>query len=157
MHGSEERMNSEEYMKERLEDQIGWYDRKSIASQKVFKRLRYIEIILAAMIPFLIAMKGLIESSDMFSSILIAAIGVSISIIAGFIAFGQHQEHWIEYRTTCESLKKENFLFQTKVEPYNDEHAFELLVQRVETLISKENTNWAQYMMTREKEEQNGK
>jgi hypothetical protein len=34
----------------------------------------------------------------------------------------------------------------TKTDPYNGEQAFQLLVQRVEGLISKENTNWSQYM-----------
>ncbi|MDY6895748.1 MAG: DUF4231 domain-containing protein [Thermotogota bacterium] len=150
-------MKSDEYIEKRLEDQIDWYDKKSLSSQSIFKRMRKTEIILAASIPFITTIINIFDSITVIGSILLGLVGVSISILAGFIAFGQHQEHWIEYRTTCESLKKEKFLFQTKVEPYNDEDAFELLVQRVETLVSKENTNWTQYMINREKGEKNGK
>ncbi len=39
-------------------------------------------------------------------------------------------------------------MFLTGTEPYDGEDRFQVLVQRCETLISKENTNWAQYMMS---------
>ena len=48
-------------------------------------------------------------------------------------------------------------MFQTGVEPFDGEDAFSLLVQRVETLVSKENTNWAQYMMKPDEEKKYGK
>jgi len=37
-------------------------------------------------------------------------------------------------------------LFLTQTEPYDKDDAFHLLVQRVEALLSKENTDWAQSM-----------
>ena len=40
---------------ERLEDQIGWYDRKSLLNQRNFKRIKIIEITAAALIPFVSA------------------------------------------------------------------------------------------------------
>ena len=42
---------------DRLEDQINWYDRKSLSSQHAFKRIKVMEIIAAALIPFLSALK----------------------------------------------------------------------------------------------------
>jgi hypothetical protein len=57
------------------------------------------------------------------------------------------QEHWIEYRATAESLRREKFLFLTQTEPYDKDDAFHLLVQRVEALLSNENTEWVQSMM----------
>src|SRR3954471_17883886 len=39
----------------RLEDQIAWYDRKSMASQRAFKRIKFVVIASAALIPFLTA------------------------------------------------------------------------------------------------------
>ena len=53
---------------------------------------------------------------------------------------------FVAYRTTCESLRHEKYLYLTCSEPYNIKEPFSLLVNRVETLISKENTNRAQYM-----------
>jgi hypothetical protein len=45
------------------------------------------------------------------------------------------QEHWIEYRATAESLRKEKFLFLTQTEPYDKDDAFPVLVQRVKTPV----------------------
>ena len=41
---------------DRLEDQITWYDRKSMSCQRIFKRIKIAEIIAAALIPFLAAL-----------------------------------------------------------------------------------------------------
>ncbi|MFB3042367.1 MAG: DUF4231 domain-containing protein, partial [Candidatus Poribacteria bacterium] len=49
----ETKMNEENFMNERVDDQINWYDRKSQFNQKRYKRLRIIEIFAAALIPFL--------------------------------------------------------------------------------------------------------
>ena len=46
-------MNEEDYLKERLDDQLEWYSKKSQLNQKWFKRLRLVEIISAAIIPFI--------------------------------------------------------------------------------------------------------
>src|SRR3954447_19144788 len=35
----------------RLVDQLAWYDRKSVPAQRAFKRLKVIEVVLAAAIP----------------------------------------------------------------------------------------------------------
>ena len=38
---------------ERLEDQIDWYHRKSLANQRTYKRFKVVEIVFAATIPLL--------------------------------------------------------------------------------------------------------
>ncbi|WP_051219512.1 DUF4231 domain-containing protein [Oceanobacter kriegii] len=139
-------MNADEYIKDRLEDQISWYDNKSQSAQKWYKRLRLVEFFCAALIPFL---AGMIANDTEDLKIAIGGLGVIIAIITAAQGLYQWNEDWIQYRTTCESLKKEKFLFLTNSEPYDseDQDNLNLLVQRVETLVSKENTNWAQYMM----------
>ncbi len=141
-------MDQNEYIKNRLDDQIDWYDRKSQWNQTMFKRLRIFEFVAAASIPFLTAY---IEFS--FIKFTIGLLGLLIAVITSVITLYKFQENWVEYRTTCETLKHEKFLFETGVEPYNIKEAFTLLVQRVEGLISKENSKWAQYV-TRPPEEQ---
>jgi hypothetical protein len=79
--------------------------------------------------------------------IAIGALGVLVAVIASLLGLLHLQEHWIQYRATAESLKRRNFLFLTQTEPYDKDDAFHLLVQRVEALLSKENTDWAQSMM----------
>jgi hypothetical protein len=150
-------MTPDEYIEKRLQDQVDWYDRKSLSNQKSFERLKMAEIIAAALIPFLSGISISTPEFRLIGAIAIGLLGVIVTIIASILNLGRHQEHWLEYRTTCESLKKEGFLFHTRVEPYNTDDAFHLLVQRVETLVSKENTNWAQYMMKPEQDKKEGK
>jgi hypothetical protein len=45
------------------------------------------------------------------------------------------------------SRSKREILFLAQTEPYDKRDAFDRLVQRVEALLSKENTDWAQSMM----------
>jgi hypothetical protein len=136
-------ISPEEYIEQRLSDQIGWYDRKSSTNQRWFKRLRFAEIVAAATIPFLSGFAG----NSFLIKIAIGALGVLVAVVASLLGLLQLQVHWIEYRATAESLRKEKFLFLTQTEPYHKDDAFHLLVQRVEALLSKENTGWAQSMM----------
>lgn len=140
-------MEADNYLKTRLQDQIDWYDKKSLTSQRLFMRLRIMEIVAAALIPLVSGFSISRPDFTTYGIITVGILGVMVSIISGVLSLGRYQEHWVEYRGTCESLKKEKILFEAQVEPYNTPDAFNLLVQRAETLISKENTNWAQYMM----------
>ncbi|MEW6609711.1 MAG: DUF4231 domain-containing protein [bacterium] len=134
-------MTEEEYINNRLNDQINWYSKKSQTNQKWFKWLRLLEIIAAALIPFLAG----IGTTIPYHLIIIGALGVIIAVSAGLSALYKYHEIWIEYRTTAETLKHEKYLYQTKCPPYNNNDAFCSLVQRVEGLISKENTQWSRY------------
>ena len=142
-------MAPDEYIEQRLNDQIVWYDRKSSANQSWFKRLRFAEIVAAAIIPFLSGFAG----NSLPIKIAIGALGVLVAVVASLLGLLQLQVHWIEYRATAESLRREKFLFLTQTEPYDKDDAFHLLVQRVEALLSKENTDWTQSMMKPPKEE----
>ena len=87
-------MDVEQYLEERLEDQINWYDRKSGWNQRMHKRLRLLEVIAAASIPFL---AGFIKEYS-FMTHVVAALGVMIAVISGAFALFKFQENWIEYR-----------------------------------------------------------
>ena len=142
-------ISPEDYIEQRLNDQINWYGQKSSTNQLWFKRLRFAEIVAAAVIPFLAGFAG--ESLSI--KIAIGALGVVVAIIASLLALLRLQEHWINYRATAEALKTEKFLFLTQTLPYDKENAFHLLVQRVEALLSKESTEWTQSMIKPSKEE----
>src|SRR5436190_7755112 len=131
-------ISPEEYIEKRLDDQIAWYGQKSAANQRWFKRLRFAEIVAAAVIPFLAGFAG----GSLFIKIAIGALGVVVAVIASLLALLRFQEHWISYRATAEALKTEKFLFVTQTQPYDTAGAFHLLVQRVEALLSKESAQW---------------
>jgi hypothetical protein len=136
-------MNEQQYIEQRLDDQINWYDKKSQWNQRCFKRLSVIEIVAASSIPFMVSY---ITEKAISLKITVGLLGVLVAVISGILALCKFQENWIEYRTTCESLRHEKFLFLTKTAPYNIDKPFPLLVRRVEELISKENTKWLQYI-----------
>jgi hypothetical protein len=136
-------ISPEEYIEQRLNDQISWYDHKSGRNQCWFKWLRFAEVLAAATIPFLSGFAG-----DSFQiRIAIGALGVLVAVVASLLGLLHFQEHWIAYRATAESLRKEKFLFLTQTEPYDKNDAFHLLVQRVEALLSKESTEWVRSMI----------
>ncbi len=141
-------MNQEDYIKQRLQDQIDWYDRKSKLNQNWFKRLQVISIIASGSIPFL---TGYITDSTGGVKVLVGSLGLVVAVITSVLGLFKFQENWLAYRTTSETLKHEKFLFITNSEPYDQEESFKLLVQRVEGLISKENSSWNKYMKIEKK------
>ena len=94
----------EDYLKERLEDQIKWYDRKSSINQKMYKRLQLVTIVTAACIPFL---TGYLSEETIYLKYLVGALGVLVVILTGINNVYKYQENWTAYRTTCESLQHE--------------------------------------------------
>jgi hypothetical protein len=123
---------------ERLEDQISWYDRRSETNQRHFKRIKMVEIAAAAIIPFL--------SAFSFPRIMwvTGGLGVLITVLEGMLHLNQYQQNWTAYRSTCESLKHEKYVYLGKASPYAnaaDPHA--LLAERIESLVSQEHAKWA--------------
>ena len=123
---------------ERLKDQIDWYDRNSIANQRTYKRMKVVEILAAAIIPFLAALR----SPDI--GMVTGALGVLVTVLEGMLHLNQYQQNWINYRSTCEALKHEKYTYLGKASPYaNVPDAHALLAERVETLVSEEHAKWA--------------
>lgn len=134
---------------ERLENQIDWYDRKSIECHHIFKRIKIVEIVAAAVIP-LLAAAG--TGKYLWLPWLTGALGVVITVFEGILQLGQYQQNWITYRATCESLRHEKYLYLAKAGPYasaSDAHA--LLAERIESLVSQETSKWASMQQTQVK------
>ena len=136
------KMKEEEYINDRLDDQINWYSNRSKTNQTWFKRVRLVEITAAAIIPFLAGIGPIIP----YYQLIIGVLGVIIAVSAGLSSLYKFHENWIEYRTTSETLKHEKYLYLARCSPYDSEDAFCRLVQRVESLISKENSQWSRHV-----------
>lgn len=123
---------------ERLEDEIAWYDRKSQANQRIYKRMKVIEIVAAALIPFIATFR--VPQAAWVTG----GLGVLITVLEGMLHLNQYQQNWTAYRSTCESLKHEKYTYLGKAAPYQnatDPHA--LLAERIESLVSQEHAKWA--------------
>lgn len=143
----------DDYLSKRLDAQIEWYDKKSSRAQSWYKRLRLLEIALAVSIPFLV---GYISDAAPAVQFSVGLAGVLIAIISGIVTLNRYQENWIEYRTTCESLRHHKFTFLSNAGPYVGDGSFPTLVENVERLISQENTKWAAINVTKTKEQTHG-
>ncbi|HEY0797203.1 MAG TPA: DUF4231 domain-containing protein [Acidisarcina sp.] len=136
---------------ERLEDQIDWYDRKSSSAQHTFKRIKVIEIFAAATIPFVAGF------TFPHVTLVTGVLGVLITVLEGLLHLNQYQQNWTTYRSTCESLKHEKFVYLGKAGPYAsvaDPHA--LLAERIESLVSQEHAQWASVQQQTVKGQQSG-
>ena len=110
-------MDESEYLKDRLDDQINWYDRKSIKNQKYYKLFQLILILSAAAIPLLSGYLVQKETST-YLPYIIGALGFFVAIITAILSLYKFQENWTAYRTTCESLQHEKYLYLTKTERF---------------------------------------
>jgi Protein of unknown function (DUF4231) len=125
---------------ERLEDQIGWYDRRSLSSMHWFKRIKITEIASAAVIPLLAASKF---PHAVFAT---GVLGVVVTVFEGLLQLNQFHENWIRYRSTCEALRHEKYMYLANAGLYsNVEKPRALLAERVEALVSQEHSQWATF------------
>ena len=122
----------------RLEDQIAWYDRKSGENQRWFKRVKICQIVTAAAIPVAAGVSAPVW--------LVGGAGALIVVLEGLQQLQQYQQNWTTYRSTCERLRHEKFLFLSHAGSYatvpNPEP---LLAERVEGLVSQEHAAWVSH------------
>ena len=121
---------------ERLDDQIDWYGRKSSFNQRRFKVLKGAQLLTAASIP-------VVATLDLHAAVA-AALGASIVVIEGLIQLNQYQQNWVSYRSTCEALLHEKYLYLAHAGPYAEaaDGGVPMLADRIEGLISQEGAKW---------------
>jgi len=128
-----------------LEDQISWYDRKSALNQRMYKRLRLLELLAAAMIA---AIPGV--SFALYRGVSRPLIGAMVGLIVllpileALLRLNRYHESWKSYRSTCESLRHEKYAFLGCAGPYASvADARGLLAERVESLVAPEYAKWS--------------
>jgi Protein of unknown function (DUF4231) len=123
---------------ERLEDQINWYDRKSSHNQRMFKKLKTLTIIASVSIPLC---AGLLVARF---AIITGVLGALIALVEAIQQLNQYQQNWITYRSTCEALRHEKYLFLANAGPYAAAgNPKALLAERIESQVSQEHAKWA--------------
>ena len=122
----------------RLDDQARWYARRSKRAQRIYKTFKTVEIIAAALIPFLTG------RTFNHKDVVIGGLGVLITVLEGILQLNQYQQIWTTYRATSEALTHEKYLFLASAGPYaaTGVNAAVLLAERIEAIMSQENTKW---------------
>jgi hypothetical protein len=131
-------MTDDDFVMARVDDQIQWYDRKSSACQRSFKRLKTLTIVVATLIPLVSG-----STNSRVAGLIAGALGATVAIIEGIQHLNQYQSTWITYRSTAEALKHEKFLYMALAGPYADSaNPRALLAERTESILSQEHTKW---------------
>jgi hypothetical protein len=121
---------------ERLEDQLGWYDGKSISAQRWYKRFKLVELVVSATVPVLAAISA--------PAAVTAAFAATVVIAEGVVQLYQWQTTWVQYRGTAEALKHERYLYLAEAGPYVEDDRDRVLAERVEGLVSQEHARWTE-------------
>ena len=131
-----------EYLENRYWDQVKFYDSKAVRNQAIYRRMQWALIILAALTPVLIQIKQASIFGINFG-FLATITSVIVVILTAALKTFKYQENWINYRTTCEALKKEKYLFDAALSDYQQSEDREAqFIDRVEALLSREHTIW---------------
>lgn len=137
-----------EYIEDRYKDQIGWYGIKASRNKLYYSVFQWSVVVLSAALPVLIAtVPAKYQAVTLSISILLAVGTASLKTF-------KFQETWIAYRTIAETMKKERHYYDAELGDYGDSKDKDaLFIERVEALISRENTLWVSTHMQQEDEE----
>jgi len=120
---------------ERLESQLRWYSQSSRTAQRWYKRLKLLELAVAAALPVVAGLRSPVWVTGGLAAVIV--------VLEGAQHLYQLQEHWISYRSTAEALKHERYLYLARAGPYTGEDRHGVLAERIEELISQEHAQWA--------------
>jgi len=142
----------DKYVSDRYLGEIAWYDAKSIRNQTWYRTLQWGLILLSASTPVMIALAQKTNSAPWLKMFSLMT-SVLVAILATSLKTFKFEENWINYRTTCETLKKEINFYHARIGEYEDSEDKEaLFIKRVEALISRENTLWLTTVEEKQKE-----
>jgi Protein of unknown function (DUF4231) len=134
-------MSEPDVVIDRLEDQIKWYDNQSASAKRMFKRLKTATLAISVSIPLSAAFA---TRYPLQTGVITGVMGASIALLEGLQQLNQYHQNWITFRSTAEALKHEKFLFFATAGPYTAaSNPKSLLAERIESLVSQENTKWA--------------
>ena len=144
----------EKYVSGRYFAEIAWYDAKSMRNQAWYRTLQWGLILLSASTPVMIALAQKTDSVPWLKAFPLIT-SVLVAILATSLKTFKFEENWVNYRTTCETLKKEIHFYGAGIDEYKDcEDKQALFVKRVEALISRENSLWLTTVKEKQDEKQ---
>lgn len=130
------KMSKEEYIEERIKDQINFFDKKS----PLMKRHYYVFAFLATVGAILTPVIVNIEEYSKYSTFVSVIVAVSISINGLF----KFKDKWLLYRSSAEYLNSLLYKYQAEssCKDFDEDKEFKRLKDDVESFLSKSNNEW---------------
>jgi hypothetical protein len=135
--------NIQDYIKDRLEPRINWYDNQSKVNMNRYNSLQVLTLGISAIIPLINVVSG-----EFVIRIISALLGGLIAAITGILQLSKAHESWILYRSTAETLIREYNLFMLKSGDYSEDNVKEeskrnnIFVDRCEAIMSTEENKY---------------
>lgn len=148
-------MTDQEYINNRLDNQIKWYSKKSTLNKRLNIWTKSLTIILSSLIPLFAGYEKVLYID---TKLIIGVLGVIVAIISSLIVLLRFQEKWIEYRKYTEKLKYEKYIYLMDCEPYiSNDKSFniKLLVSRTEAILNSEKSEWVDLIQNKDKANSN--
>ena len=123
----------------RLNWSIEWHTLASRQAMRWYNSLKVAQISAAATIPILTATGG----NSPGTKWVIAGLGALIVILEGIQQLKKYGQNGLLWAQGKEALKREYYLYQAQVPPYDKSNAQQSLARRIEQIIGKEVGNWA--------------
>lgn len=119
----------------RLQQQIAWYDRESMRAMAYYKAIKVLQLVAAAAVPVVAGFGA--------SGWLTGSIGSAIVVMEGVQQLFRYHEYWLSYRSACEALRRETWLFEARAGAYRvAESPDSLLAERLHEITSQESARW---------------
>ncbi len=132
-----EREDFDSYLETRYEDQVRWYSCKSAQNKRYYHGLQWTAIVISAAVPVMIVRMP--EDFQWITVFLAILLTITTSALKSF----KYQENWLSYRTIAETLRKEKHYYSAAANGYaTAENREKVFIERVESIISRENTLW---------------
>lgn len=134
-------MKINEYMKERVDNQIEYFDEESIKNRKYYFSLSKAKIIVSALITFI----SLVFGEKTFVSIIIGLLSSLVTVTESIMNLKQYDEKWMIYRLTNEALKREKYLYEMSAGCYENLHnnlKNIKFTRNIESIIATSNDDW---------------
>lgn len=119
----------------RLDEQLEWYDAAAGRSQRWYRSLKLLTLVLGAAIPVAAALGA--------SAGVAGVLGGIVVVVEGAQQLFHYQENWLRYRGVAEALRTERHLFDATAGAYaTAPQPLQLLAERIEVLFAQERSAW---------------
>lgn len=133
-------MQEEEYLNERVVDQLGYYSGAATKAKRMHIWLQTCIILMGILVPVVVNLPAeFFAAIRMSNTAAITVLSLALAVLTGVSNFRKYGDLWLSFRGTEELLKKESFLFRTGSGRYKScEAPFAAFVENVESIVSVE-------------------
>ncbi|MBI4878860.1 MAG: DUF4231 domain-containing protein [Planctomycetes bacterium] len=130
----------EKYLAEDYAKALKFYDDRACTSKRAWRALSIYLIVASAVLTPLVAF-----APDLIGwRIAAASLSATLVVATGLLAHLRSHENWLSYRASWDALERERRLFETGTGPYSSApDRASLFVGRVETVLTKEGTDFS--------------